>query len=361
MVSMVVIFIPSLFGGGAERVALLFAQYLSMNKTHVRIVYLHGDSDSISSNSYCNFIKLKSKSVFKSFFQFSSTISDLNPDVVFAFTDHNIIVASISRLVYRYKYRLIGSQRATLSLNNRFIYRFLGLYFLLIRFAYKNCNLLHSVSEGVRNDLHQTLHLPLINSIVISNPVPIDEVKRLSLHQSNLLSKFSEKEALFITVGRLAPVKDHLTLIRAFEIYRINNQGTLLIIGDGPMKESLRQYAIKTKCGNDIHFLGYQSNPYIFIKACDLFILSSKNEGNPNALLEALVIGASVVSSDCQSGPSELLVGNLSDRLFPVGDYSALAEKMFKFKANYKDISNFNSENYNTHHIFKKYSQLLYK
>jgi glycosyltransferase involved in cell wall biosynthesis len=131
---------------------------------------------------------------------------------------------------------------------------------------------------------------------------------------------------IILGVGRLAGLKDFPTLLRAFARLRARRPARLVILGDGPHRRRLAWLARRLGLAADVDLAGWAANPYAFYAAADLFVLSSRAEGLPNALLEAMACGCPVVSTDCPSGPREILDGGRLAPLVPVGDPAALAE-----------------------------------
>jgi len=115
-------------------------------------------------------------------------------------------------------------------------------------------------------------------------------------------------ETSIVTCGRLMPVKGQLALMRAFtEVSARSTNARLIILGDGPLRNQLHEYRRLLKLENQVILAGFQCNPFAWVKRSALFVLSSRAEGFPNALLEAMALGKAVISTDCHSGPRELL------------------------------------------------------
>ncbi|SDE31932.1 glycosyltransferase [Rhodospira trueperi] len=110
-----------------------------------------------------------------------------------------------------------------------------------------------------------------------------------------------------ITVGRLVRQKGHWHLIRAFAESGVREDGRLIILGDGPMRAELERYAADLGVADQVMFVGFQGNPFSWIRRADLFVLPSLYEGMPMVLLEALACGTPIISADCKSGPREIL------------------------------------------------------
>jgi glycosyltransferase involved in cell wall biosynthesis len=124
----------------------------------------------------------------------------------------------------------------------------------------------------------------------------------------------------------MKPQKDFATLLKAFARLRRTRPAKLIILGDGEGKEDLEALAETLGIRTDVDFPGYVANPYVYFRQASVFVLSSAWEGLPNVLIEAMACGCPVVSTDCPSGPSEILDGGRFGRLVPVGDDAAMAQ-----------------------------------
>lgn len=129
-----------------------------------------------------------------------------------------------------------------------------------------------------------------------------------------------------ITVGRLAYQKDHVTLLRAFALALRRVQARLVLVGQGPLHGELVTLAEELGISDKVLFAGWQENPFAWMANADLFVLSSRFEGFGNVVIEAMACGLPVVSTDCPSGPNEILANGDAGILVPVGDVHALAD-----------------------------------
>ena len=136
-------------------------------------------------------------------------------------------------------------------------------------------------------------------------------------------------------MGRLELQKDHFTLIRAVE--KINNV-TLTIIGYGSMYKEISKYIVKNNLSKKIKILTNISNPYPYIKNADLFVLSSIYEGFPNVLAEAIMLRIPIISSNCNSGPAEILLQKSGPQIFKKGNHMELKNKINDFLLKPKTI-----------------------
>ena len=128
--------------------------------------------------------------------------------------------------------------------------------------------------------------------------------------------------------GRLEPAKDYATLLRAFARLSAERPARLIILGEGRQRETLTALARELGVAERVDLHGDVANPFPFLACADLYVLSSAYEGCPNALMEAMACGCRVVSTDCPSGPRELLQDGAIGPLAPVGDADALAAAM---------------------------------
>jgi glycosyltransferase involved in cell wall biosynthesis len=135
----------------------------------------------------------------------------------------------------------------------------------------------------------------------------------------------SRQVPVILAAGRLVPQKDFTTLIQAFARVRRERPARLLILGDGEQRDAL--LALAAECGvrDDVDLPGFDPNPFAAMRAASAFVLSSRYEGLPGVLIQAMACGARVVSTDCPSGPREVLEGGRWGTLVPVGDVAALA------------------------------------
>jgi glycosyltransferase involved in cell wall biosynthesis len=185
------------------------------------------------------------------------------------------------------------------------------------KFADKN---LIALSEGIKNDLVENLAVQPKRVKVINNSFEIDQIKK------NATESFEEAELLgdyLVYVAALIPRKRHVDLLNAFsQLSRKDIK--LVLVGKGRLKFQLEKLAYDLDIIDRIVFWPWDPNPYRLIKHAKISVLVSEAEGLPRVLIESIIIGTPVVSTDCPSGPSEVLIGQNSDYLVPVGDVKQL-------------------------------------
>jgi glycosyltransferase involved in cell wall biosynthesis len=134
------------------------------------------------------------------------------------------------------------------------------------------------------------------------------------------------RQKTVVSVGRLEKLKGHDVLIRAFgKIRGTYRDWRLVIVGDGPMKQELEAICAELGVCKFVHFAGVSSNVEAWMQSAGIFVLASQFEGFPNVLIEAMAMGAPVISTDCRNGPSEIITDSVDGCLVPVGDVNQLA------------------------------------
>ena len=131
--------------------------------------------------------------------------------------------------------------------------------------------------------------------------------------------------------------KDHLTLLKAINVVKKYRDVELIIVGKGIFEKKIMNYINQNKLNDIVKLVGFQDNPFKFIRLCDLFVLSSIFEGHPNVLVEALYLKKFIISSDCPTGPREILGDGRYGLLFKPGNFRELANLIISFKLNKKN------------------------
>lgn len=214
---------------------------------------------------------------------------------------------------------------------------FLGkINLFLINSLFDKSDLIISNSQGVDEDLKSLMNITT-NTKVIYNPVDIEYINIKKDICEDVDSEFKENKKYIISVGRLIPLKRNIDLIKAFfELQKSDDSLELIFLGDGVLRGDLINDCIKLGIKEKVHFLGNVKNPFYYLSKSNLFVLNSEIEGFPNVLVEAMACGLPVISSDCKSGPREILEDEKYGLLYSVGDIDKLKEKM-KFYL-YEDI-----------------------
>jgi glycosyltransferase involved in cell wall biosynthesis len=207
----------------------------------------------------------------------------------------------------------------------------------LMRRAYAQANAVLAVSDGVAEDLAALTGLPRARILTVYNPVVGRELAALATAPVDHLWFHPGEPSVILGVGRLTEQKDFPTLVRAFARVRGQRTVRLVILGEALTPErtaarttELRDLAASLGVADDLDLPGFVPNPYAYMGRSALFVLSSAWEGFGNVLVEAMACGCQVVSTDCPSGPSEILAGGHYGPLVPVGDDAALAAAIIR-------------------------------
>ncbi|MGD9017183.1 MAG: glycosyltransferase [Desulfobacterales bacterium] len=197
-----------------------------------------------------------------------------------------------------------------------------------IRHLYARADAIIVPSMGAAEDLGRIGRLDPKKIHVAPSPVVGPRIFQLAREPTTLPWPDRPSVPLVLGVGELCRRKDFSTLMRAFARVREGRECRLAILGRGRLRDRLLQLACELKIHHDVWLPGFVDNPYAVMARANLFVLSSRCEGAPVALMEALALGTPIISTDCPSGPSEILASGRFGRLVPVGDPKAMAAAM---------------------------------
>jgi glycosyltransferase involved in cell wall biosynthesis len=256
------------------------------------------------------------------------------PDILYTAGPYQNLIGLWARDLSGAPTRVVGSERIgfphfqTPIKRTQWRWRYLD---RLVRHSYPRFDAMVAVSKGVAEELCRATGLPAACVTPIYNPVVSPRIaERAAEAATHPWFQAARDVPVILGVGRLAALKDFATLIRAFAKLRAARPARLVILGEGPHRRRLLRLARRLQVHDDIDLPGWAANPYAYYARADLFVLSSRGEGLPNALLEAMACGCPVVSTDCHSGPREILDSGRIAPLVPVGDVDALAGAMAK-------------------------------
>ncbi len=321
------VFAPNMAGGGAERAALQLAAGLAARGYQSDLVLAAAEGPRMAEvPDTVDLVDLDASRVLTSLPRLVRYLRRERPDAMASFLDHANIVALWARRLAGYPKRLVVVEQNNLSTAARYgkSRRDRWMPRIANRF-YPWADSVVGVSEGVITDLRG-----LVTTVsperfrVIYNPIVtadmLDRARQPVDHPW-----FADEQPVFVAAGRLRPQKDFPMLIRAFAAVRSEREAKLLILGEGPDRESLQSLIAQLGVGGDVELHGYTANPYAFFARATAFVLSSRWEGLPTVLIEALACGAPVIATECPSGPKEILADGRFGRLVPVGDEGAMA------------------------------------
>jgi glycosyltransferase involved in cell wall biosynthesis len=261
----------------------------------------------------------------KVIFGFARFLKAYKPEVVISALFVGNIIAALAKAAARSRTHLILTEHVAIGTYLRNEPRRLRRLCIppLMRLTYLLAQNIVAVSRGAAQALAPVLGKNTSKRVtVIYNPVDLARIEAMAAADENVASL---NAPTIINVGRLIEQKDQQTLIQAFAKVRSHRPCRLVILGEGEKRETLAALAQKLGVGSDVLMPGFIANPYSWMRKSAVFVLSSKFEGLPTALIEAMQCGTPVISADCPSGPAEILEAGQWGRLFPPGDVDVLA------------------------------------
>ena len=249
------------------------------------------------------------------------------PDVLFsAKTPCNLVALWAKRLAGG-STRIVVSERSSLSpivqRKKEWRWRFVP---PIMGRVYPWADGIVSVSNGVGDNVSLLTGIPRERITTIYNPIMANEILEKSHSPLDHPWFVPDATPVILSVGRLVPQKDFPCLLRAFRHVRSSRKVRLVILGEGRLRGELEALATTLGISQDVSMPGFTENPYAFMARASVLALSSAWEGFGNVIGEALACGCPVVSTDCPSGPAEVLKNGVYGTLVPVGNDKALAD-----------------------------------
>lgn len=325
-------FIPSLAGGGAERIWLILSNGLAKLGYDVDLVLAKAQGpymDLVSSE--VRVVDLNASRTIFSLFSFAKYLKSEQPEVLFSALNHANIIALIAQRISGSSTKIFPSVHCFLSLDvQNCAMKRERLIPFLIRYIYPWASGIIAVSQGVADELIDMTHLPRDLVSVIYNPVVSDEILEKSKDPVDHPWLIEKELPVVLGVGRLSQQKDFASLIEAFQELQEHQPSRLIILGEGEERANLESLIAKLDLADKVDLPGFVANPYAYMANADVFVLSSAWEGLPTVLIEALATGTPVVSTNCRSGPDEILENGQIGNLTPVGDSQELASAIHR-------------------------------
>lgn len=323
------VLIYSLSGGGAERFVSYLISYCVKNNVDVHLFLMN---TSISYEfpkelpiHYIEKSDSEESGIVKALkipflaYKYSRLIKKLKITHSVSLLTRPSLINVSSRKLTMHKFKVITNERAFPSL--QYSYKSFQSTFnkTLIKLLYKKSDLIISNSLGNAKDLMDNFEVPPNKMQVINNPIDLDKI--ISIERD--VSLFDMNKFNIITLGRLDRGKNHEMLISCIKLLQ-NPNVKLYIFGDGNLHNDLKLIINKLDLYDQVFLMGFDPNPYKFLKAADLFIFGSNHEGFPNVLLEAMACGLPILSTNCQSGPSEIMELETIKNDLMITDYGIL-------------------------------------
>ena len=243
------------------------------------------------------------------------------PAATLAMLIPSVAAVTMAARLARYRVRIVGTLHNAVR-SRRWLHR--------ASLSYPRVDAAVGVSRGVASELTGAVGVPADRVHTIYNPIVSPTILRDTQQPTGHHWLDHPGPRVVLAAGRLTKQKDFSTLLAAFAKLRDRCPTRLIVLGKGRLRPDLLAQAQRLGVSEHVDFPGFVSNPYAFMSKASLFVLSSRHEGLPTVLIEAMACGCPVVSTDCPFGPDEILEDGRWGELVPVGDAKALSAAMFR-------------------------------
>lgn len=322
------IFLQDLGGGGAERMLLNLAGGIIEQGVDVDLVLVRAEGPLLGAiPSNVVLVDLGTRRTMNSILALTKYLRRERPTALLSALTHVNVAAVLASLLAGPHTRVIVSERSTISRETAEISGLaVRIAHGLVPWIYRRADGIVAVSRDAAEDLASYSGLPPERIRVINNPVVTSETRRLALESVDHPWFGPDQPPVILGVGRLSSEKDFGTLIKAFAAVRRRRPARLVILGEGKERQVLEAVVNGLSLQEHVDLPGFTENPHAFMARAAVLALTSRWEGSPNVLIEAMACGTPVVSTDCPSGPHETLEGGRLGKLVPIGDPELLAE-----------------------------------
>ena len=332
--------IPSLQGGGAERFVVTLLKHIDRSKLELTLAIVNTQEAVYLSDvpEDVKVIDLACRRVRSAIPKIIRLIWELRPDVVFSMLGHLNLALAICRpflpngVCYMARESSIASQLPT-SYNIPFW------WFWAYRMFYSQLDMVVCQSREMHEDLLQHFNFPAMKSVVISNPCDLVYVQKMASEevQTGIIERAGSGGSFInlVAAGRLSSEKGFDLLIEAMAICG-DKRYRLTLLGDGPLREELYRQTVESGVADQVRFVGFQINPYPYLAQADAFVLSSRFDGFPNVVLEALACGTPVIALPAPGGVREILSGLQGCVVANDISAQALADALKAFRPGYR-------------------------
>ncbi len=318
------LFIPNLHGGGAERVFINLAKILFRHGISVDLVVGNSVGELINDLEDLNMIDLESSSVHRSILPLARYLRTSKPDILISAMPHANLAALIASFISGKPCKVVSTVHENVFFALKYVSVYEKLILYILKFGYLFSDGFIAVSGGLLKSYEEFYggSLPHLKTFIY-NPI-INDINPPDFMLSN--SKHTDEIFQIISAGRLSIEKNFSLLINAFSLLENKSNIFLTIYGEGPERNALELLIKKLNLEQYVSLPGYTHNLDQKLRGSNLFVMTSIWEGFGNVLVEAMYAGCKIISTDCESGPREILRGGKYGDLVPVNDLMALAE-----------------------------------
>lgn len=328
----IAIYLPSLRGGGAERAMVTLANGFAERGYKVDLVLATAEGPYLTEVlSSIRVIDLKSKGVLRSLPGLITYLRKKKPKVMLsAMTHANVITLLASKLsnvqtqiIVSERNSIIATQARKKSLSDYVIW-------FLANHTYRWADAITVVANAMKQEVLEACNVSECKVHTIYNPVVTDAVLNRAIEEPDHVWLKDAHVPVILGIGRLTEQKDFPTLINAFSKVKNNIEARLIILGEGEDRNKLESLVRDLRLEDCVSLPGFKENPFCYMRKSTLFVLSSRWEGLPNVLIQAMACGAPVVSTNCPTGPDEILENGRWGKLVPVGDIQQLSKAIYE-------------------------------
>jgi glycosyltransferase involved in cell wall biosynthesis len=326
------VFLHDLRGGGAESCTLRLIEGMLRSGRNVDLVLVRASGEFLAHiPPGTRVVDLKKDRVAHSIFAFARYLRRERPTSVLASLHHINLAAILAVWISRLNTNLIICEHNQISQKVRHARGFVRrLTYRAVAVLYPRATGIVAVSKGVADDLVAFAGLSESRIKVVYNPVYNEAMHEKAAAPPSHSWFLSPSMPTILAMGRLHTQKGFDILLHAFQRVRDTFPCRLVIVGEGDERGSLANLSQQLGIADDVSFPGFIENPLALMSRADLFVMSSRWEGLPTVLIEALACGAPIVSTDCRSGPREILDNGRFGTLVPPNDVEALAQAIVK-------------------------------
>lgn len=365
----IIFFLPALVGGGAERTIVNIANQIDRKSYKVYLMVIDTPNEGKYKDEYSQFVRedvevinlelaITKRNYPRILWAIVKKVNQIKPDIVMSTMLRPNELLSLASLFFRKSIKVVLRES-----NNRVAREYSWIERKYIRFMYgKLANRTIALSKGVKRNMVENFGINEKNISVIYNPIDIQNIEA-QMRQKELLLEYSGIK--IINMGRLTPQKDQKCLIKAIGIVKEQIDCKLYILGKGELEENLKSLVHSQRLDEYVEFMGFQKNPYEILAQGDLFVLSSGWEGFGHVIVEAMVAGIPVVSTDCDYGPGEIITDGYNGVLSPVGDEKELAKHILEIVKDREKMKQFSirgkerSKDFSVEKIVKQYEAIF--
>ena len=345
-----IIFMPSIEGGGVEKNLFIISNYLAIRFDKTILI-----TTSRKFNNKFNNLKIinpnfkfnnnhgRKLRYFYCLFELFKLLIKKENFILFAFQAN--LYCALMGLFFPNLKIITRSNSAPFGWSKNFLKK------LIFKILFKRINLVIVNSEQFKKDLKKEFK---VNAICIYNPLNLKEIKKKSKEKVHF-EFFNTKDLKIINIGRLVDQKDQLTFLKALNLIKEKIKFRALIIGSGIKKSCLQEYIMQHKLNSKVKIINFKTNPYKYLSRSNLLVHTAIFEGLPNVLLEAISLNKYIISTNCSTGPSEILSNGKGGDLIKLYDFKELAKKILFYNFNqrklikkkkfaYKNLYRFNYE-----------------